>query len=69
MLTSRWSPRGMLILAALLLLVGTGLPFLMVVRVLEATFALAFVSYGATIAGAFLGYLGVLHYLRPPRRF
>ena len=67
MLISRWPPHRLLVLAALLLLLGAGLPFLMVVRVLEATFLLAFLSYGATVSGAFLGYLGVLHYLRPPR--
>ncbi len=67
MLISRWPPQWLLILATLLLFVGAGLPFLMVVRVIEVTFFLAFVSYAATVSGAFLGYLGVLHYLRLPR--
>ncbi len=68
MIVSRWPPRRLLILAAALLFLGAGLPFLMVVKVLEATFLLAFISYGATLSGAFLGYLGILHYVRPPGR-
>ncbi len=66
MFISRWSPRALLTVAAVLLFIGAGLPFLMVVHLLEATFLLAFVSYAATVSGAFVGYLGILHLL--PRR-
>ncbi|NPA31039.1 MAG: hypothetical protein GXO37_03465 [Chloroflexi bacterium] len=67
MLTSRWPPRRLLWLAALLLLFGSALAFLMFIQALDTTYPLALVSYGAIVSGAFLGYLGVLHYLRLPR--
>ena len=68
MLISRWPPRRLLWLAALLLFLGTGMAYLMVAHILRTTIFTVFVSYGAIVAGAFLGYLGVLHYLRPSRQ-
>lgn len=35
------------------------MPFLMVIRVVESTFLMNFLSYGASVAGLFLGIIGV----------
>ncbi len=67
-MVSRWPPRTLLLAAAGLLLVGAGLPFLMVIRVLPSTWGLNLLSYSASVSGAFLGYLGVLTYLQWQRQ-
>jgi len=43
-----------------LLIAGVVLPLLMVLRVVETSYLLSFLSYGATVSGAFLGYLGTM---------
>jgi hypothetical protein len=45
------SPRLLLSLSLLLMLLGIILPFLMVIQVLESTFFLNFFSWGASVAG------------------
>ncbi|NPA27261.1 MAG: hypothetical protein GXO36_06665 [Chloroflexi bacterium] len=67
-MVSRWPPRRMLVIAGVLLLLGALLPFLMVIRVLPSRWWLNILSYSATVAGAFLGYLGILTYLQRHRR-
>jgi hypothetical protein len=52
------SPRFLLILGVLLMLLGIVLPFLMVIRVLESTFFLNFFSWGASVAGLAFGTIG-----------
>jgi hypothetical protein len=55
---------GRFIIAALfLLLVGAVLPFLMTIRVVESTFFLNFISYVASVAGLFIGILGIAMYV------
>ena len=46
--------------ATVLLIAGVVLPLLMVLQVVETSFFLSFLSYSATVSGAFLGYLGTL---------
>ncbi len=46
--------------ATVLLVAGVVLPFLMMARILAPSFALSFISFAATVSGAFLGYLGVV---------
>ncbi|NPA06037.1 MAG: hypothetical protein GXO54_01350 [Chloroflexi bacterium] len=67
-MVSRWPPRRLLTAAVVLLLVGAGLPFLMVIRVLPATWGLSVLSYSASVSGAFVGYLGILSYLQWQRQ-
>jgi len=43
-----------------LLVAGVVLPLLMVLQVVKTSFFLSFLSYSATVSGAFLGYLGTL---------
>jgi hypothetical protein len=52
------SPRLLLSLGLFLMLLGVVLPFLMVIRVLESTFFLNFLSWGASVAGLAFGTIG-----------
>jgi len=53
-----------ILIGFVLVVLGAVLPFLMVMRVLEPTFLLSFVSYGASIIGLFLGFIGATMYVR-----
>jgi hypothetical protein len=52
------SPRFLLSLGVILLLLGIALPFLMVINLLGSTFFLNFFSWGASVAGLALGTIG-----------
>jgi hypothetical protein len=52
------SPRRLLGIGVFLMLLGIALPFLMVVQVLESTFFLNFLSWGASVAGLAFGTIG-----------
>lgn len=56
------SPRLLLSLGLILMLLGIILPFLMVIKVLESTFFLNFFSWGASVAGLLLGTIGYAVY-------
>jgi hypothetical protein len=48
-------PKRLLVIAALLMIFGVVMPFLMVVKLVESTFFLNFLSYGSSMLGLFLG--------------
>ena len=56
------SPRFLLWLGVFLMLLGVVLPFLMVIQVLESTFFLNFLSWGASVAGLAFGTIGFAMY-------
>lgn len=56
------SPRFMLGLGVFLMLLGIALPFLMVIRVLESSFFLNFLSWGVSVAGLAFGTIGFAMY-------
>jgi len=58
------SPRLMLTIGLILMLLGIALPFLILIHVLESTFFLNFFSWGASVAGLFLGVIGVATWVR-----
>lgn len=58
----------LILLGFLLCLSGVVLPFLMVIRVLESTFFLNFLSYTVSILGLFLGIIGAAYYVRENRQ-
>ncbi len=58
------SPRFLLILGVILMLLGIVLPFLMVAHILESTFFLNFFSWGLSVAGLALGTIGFAMYSR-----
>jgi hypothetical protein len=57
-------PAHMFVLSILLQVTGCGLPFLMVIRMLESTFFLNFFSWGASVSGLFLGIIAIANYSR-----
>ena len=61
---NRLSPRLLLSLGLILLILGILLPFLMVIRMLESTFFLNFFSWGASVTGLSLGTIGFAMYER-----
>lgn len=56
------SPRLLLSLGLVLLLLGIILPFLMVIQVLASTFFWNFFSWGASVAGLAFGTIGFAMY-------
>ncbi len=54
------SPRFLFRFGVFLMIVGIVLPFLMSIRVVESTFSLNFISYGASVAGLSLGSIGFM---------
>jgi hypothetical protein len=52
-------PRALLFIALGLLLFGWAMPFLMVIKAVESTFFLNFLSWGASVAGLYLGVMAV----------
>lgn len=61
-------PWLLMLLGTFGLLAGAILPFLIVLGILTSTFALNFLAFGASVAGLFLGLLGLAEYVRPGRR-
>ena len=61
------NPVRLIILGFVLLLVGVVLPFLMVLRLLESTLPLNFISYGSSTAGLIVGFMGIARYRRTGR--
>jgi hypothetical protein len=53
------NPRLLLSLGVILISLGVILPFLMVIHVVESTFFMNFFSWGASVSGLFLGFIGV----------
>ena len=58
------SPHLLLGLGLILMILGIVIPFLIVIRVIESTFFLNFFSWGASVAGLFLGIIGVATWVR-----
>ena len=61
------NPKTLLTIGFLLILAGVALPFLMVIHILESTFFLNFFSFGAQVVGLFLGFIGLVMYVRVNR--
>jgi len=61
-------PNRMIAIGFVLVLVGFVGPLLMVLKVIEPTFALSFLSHGASVAGLVLGIIGSAMYSRSGRR-
>jgi hypothetical protein len=54
-------------LGFVLVLFGFVAPFLMVIRLIEPSFALSFLSHAASVGGLFLGMIGSATYIRSRR--
>jgi hypothetical protein len=55
-------PKLLFVIATLLMIFGVVMPFLMVLKVVESTFFLNFLSYGSSMLGFFLGIVSVAAY-------
>jgi hypothetical protein len=64
----RLSPRTIIIIGGALVFLGFFLPLLMVIKVLESTFLLNFVSFTVSMIGMFLGLIGSAQYVIEFRR-
>lgn len=53
------NPRILLSLGLILLLTGWIIPLLIIMRVIPSTFFLNFISWGASVSGLFLSFIGV----------
>ncbi|MGC9356538.1 MAG: hypothetical protein ACP5GX_01670 [Anaerolineae bacterium] len=53
------NPKQLIIIGTCLLLLGFVLPVMMVVGVFNTTFWLSILSYGASVSGLLLGFLGI----------
>jgi hypothetical protein len=56
-----------ILIGFVLVVLGAVLPFLMVMHILESTFFLNFLAYGASITGLFLGFIGATMYVNERR--
>jgi len=54
------NPKILLGVGFLLLLIGFGLPMLMLLQIVESTFFLNFLSYVASLVGLIMGMLGAM---------
>lgn len=61
-------PRLILAIGFVLVLLGVVLPFLMVLRVVQPTWLLSFLSYAMSLVGLFLGAIGAIFYVRRNRK-
>ena len=57
-------PWKLILIGFVLVLFGAVAPFLMVIQVVESSFILSFLSYGASMVGLFLGLIGAALYVR-----
>jgi hypothetical protein len=64
----RTHPKKIIVIGFFLVLSGFVVPFLMVLQIVKASFLLSFLSYGASIAGLFLGIIGAASYIRLDKR-
>ena len=65
---TRLHPWKIIAIGFVLVLFGFLAPFLMVIRVIEASFVLSFLSHGASVAGLLLGIIGAAMYSRLGKR-
>ena len=60
-------PWKIIVIGFFLVLFGFVAPFLMVMRIVESSLILNFLSYGASMVGLFLGLIGAALYVRSHR--
>jgi hypothetical protein len=58
------SPGKVILIGFFLVLLGVIIPVLMVTHVIEPSYLLSFVSFGASVSGLFLGIIGAAMYSR-----
>jgi hypothetical protein len=61
-------PKKIIAIGFVLVLFGFLAPFLMVIKVIKASYALSFLSYAASVGGLLLGLVGAAWYSRLDKR-
>jgi membrane associated rhomboid family serine protease len=61
---SGMGPIGLMVIGFFLLMFGFGVPFLMIIGILEPGFVLVFLSYMASIGGLIMGVIASALYIR-----
>lgn len=61
-------PWSLILIGFLLSVTGVGLPFLMLIHMVESTFFLNFFSFTASMSGLILGIIGAAYYVREKRK-
>lgn len=61
-------PKRLIFIGFLLVTFGFVGPFLMVLGMVKSTYALNFISYGASVGGLFMGIIGAALYTRANRK-
>jgi hypothetical protein len=56
----KWPPWKTILLGGSMMLVSVILPLLMVLQILRSTFFLNFLSYGLSVAGMLIGFIGIV---------
>jgi hypothetical protein len=64
----RIHPKKIIAIGFVLVLFGFLAPFLMVIKVIETSYVLSFLSYSASVSGLFLGLVGAAWYSRLDKR-
>ncbi len=57
------NPKTLMIVGTLLMVLGVILPLLMVIKMIESTFLLSFISYAASLAGMVMAFVGMFTYI------
>jgi len=64
---TKLSPLKLIISGFILVLCGVALPWLMVIRLIEPSFILSFLSYASSLGGVVLGTIGAALYVQLKR--
>lgn len=64
----RLHPREIIAIGFVLVLFGFLAPFLMTIKIVKTSYALSFLSYGASVSGLLLGIIGAAWYSRLDKR-
>jgi predicted membrane channel-forming protein YqfA (hemolysin III family) len=57
-------PKATMLVGFIFVLLGVILPFLMVLKAIQATFLLSFISFGLSVSGLLLGIVGAASYVK-----
>jgi hypothetical protein len=60
-------PKATMLVGFIFVLLGVVLPFLMVLKMIQATFFLSFLSFGFSVSGLLLGIVGAASYVKISR--
>jgi hypothetical protein len=62
------NPLVLLIIGFVLVVIGAAIPWLIVLRFIESTFFLNFLSFGSTVSGLLIGIIGTAGFVQGRRK-